>query len=854
MIIQTKQKTIELDNRWIVPYSPYLSLRYNCHINVEVCMSPLAAKYLFKYVTKGEDRAMIRAEVETDGEETVDEISDYIDLRSVGSSEAAWQIFNFNITKKHPAVYALRCHLEDEHHVVFDEETAETDIENQRNTELTGFFEFNRTNPETHTRYVDFPKLFVWKDKQWKKRKGAFDTIGRVHAMNPAAGDVFFLRMLLHHDHCCGKGSFQDLRTFDGDIQVSYQEVCRLLGLLQDDKEWDKVLTEGSVTRLSSALRELFITILLFCEPANPKTLFEDHFLEWADDYKQQAEKRGNALTDDQLRTLVLTDIKQRLESWERELKQFGLSNPSLTELESVNFEQGVDKPVLIREELRFNIVELKQLLQERISKFTQSQSDVFKTAMEAVENKTFLCLFIDARGGTGKTFVMNTILSAVRIKDEINGGSIALAVGTTGIAANLLHLGRTFHSRFKAPLDPHEDSLLSINVQSSLAELIRMSKIIVLDEAPMLHKYYLEALDRSLQDIEGNNTPFGGKILVLSGDFRQTLAVIKNASSAEVVDAALNKSYLWKHFKVMQLKENMRVKASGNSILEGFDKWTLSIGNGEAPTVENSDMIEIPEDMRLKIEEKSAKNPDSETKAIQALTDHVYPNLKTDIFIPGWMDGRAILAPTNKQVDLINNLIMDSFPGQPSILTSSDELSNADDLSRFNIEYLNSLSPSGLPVHRLFLKPGMPIMLLRNLNPKMGLCNGTRLIFHKIHSNHLLECSIAGGEFNKRKVLIPRITLRPRDREFTFEWSRRQFPVRVCFAMTINKSQGQTLQNVGIWLNDSCFAHGQLYVAVSRVGCPSKIKFAIRRCHGFPEGATRNVVYKDVFKNLFTD
>ena len=139
--------------------------------------------------------------------------------------------------------------------------------------------------------------------------------------------------------------------------------------------------------------------------------------------------------------------------------------------------------------------------------------------------------------------------------------------------------------------------------------------------------------------------------------------------------------------------------------------------------------------------------------------------------------------------------------------------------------------------------------MLMRNLNQKKGLCNGTRLIFDKVHRNHLLECSIVGGEFNNRKVLIPRITLRPKDREFAFEWSRRQFPVRVCFAMTINKSQGQTLQNVGIWLNDNCFAHGQLYVAVSRVGSPSKLKFAVRKSEG--NYTTRNVVLKDVFRNL---
>ena len=215
-------------------------------------------------------------------------------------------------------------------------------------------------------------------------------------------------------------------------------------------------------------------------------------------------------------------------------------------------------------------------------------------------------------------------------------------------------------------------------------------------------------------------------------------------------------------------------------------------------------------------------------------------------------MDGRAILAPANKKVDSINNLISDSFPGQPVVLTSSDEVINPDDLQRYNTEYLNTLTPSGMPSHRLFLKEGMPLMLLRNLNPKMGLCNGTRLIFHKVHKNYLLECCIVGGEFNTRKILIPRINTRPKDREFPFEWCRRQFPVRAAFAMTINKSQGQTLRDVGVWLSDPCFSHGQLYVALSRVGSPSSIKLAIRTIDDKPVNATCNVVYKEVFNKLF--
>jgi ATP-dependent DNA helicase PIF1 len=248
-----------------------------------------------------------------------------------------------------------------------------------------------------------------------------------------------------------------------------------------------------------------------------------------------------------------------------------------------------------------------------------------------------------------------------------------------------------------------------------------------------------------------------------------------------------------------------------------------------------------------MTIEPNSSQNPTSETEAMTNLADHVYPDIQKNFNQSGWLDGRAILAPTNKQVDQLNDLITDIFPGDPVVLSSSDEVINPNDFQRYNVEYLNTLSTSGLPNHRLFIKPGMPLMLMRNLHPKMGLCNGTRLIFLKMHRNHLLECQIAGGEHKDRKVLIPRITLRPKDREFPFEWCRRQFPVRVAFAMTINKSQGQTLFNVGVWLNDPCFAHGQLYVCISRVGSSERIKFAIRKGANSATNVTCNVVFKEV-------
>merc|ERR1711893_499728 len=110
-------------------------------------------------------------------------------------------------------------------------------------------------------------------------------------------------------------------------------------------------------------------------------------------------------------------------------------------------------------------------MVEERLPNFTPEQQEIFTVVMNAIANNQELCAFIDARGGCGKTYLLNTILSAVRGMD---GGSTALAMATTGIAANLLSLGRTFHSRLKAPLVPNAESTLNITAQSNLAKLVR--------------------------------------------------------------------------------------------------------------------------------------------------------------------------------------------------------------------------------------------------------------------------------------------------------------------------------------------------------------------------------------------
>lgn len=159
--------------------------------------------------------------------------------------------------------------------------------------------------------------------------------------------------------------------------------------------------------------------------------------------------------------------------------------------------------------------------------------------------------------------------------------------------------------------------------------------------------------------------------------------------------------------------------------------------------------------------------------------------------------------------------------------------------------EFLNSLTVSGVPQHRLTLKVGMPVMLMRNMDPAKGLANGTRLIVRGLHGS-LLDCEVVGGAHAGNRALLCRITMSPSDELFPFHWTRRQFPVRPAFAMTINKAQGQTLERVGVYLPCAVFAHGQLYVAASRVGAPDRIRFLVKDGHvdGLDGVYTKNVVF----------
>jgi hypothetical protein len=214
-----------------------------------------------------------------------------------------------------------------------------------------------------------------------------------------------------------------------------------------------------------------------------------------------------------------------------------------------------------------------------------RSAADEILAAHRKQSTTTGACFFIDGPECTGKTQLYNTLYHLF-----MGQGAHVMPVTWTGIAANLLPEGRTLHSRFKLPVPILETSTSSIRPNSKEAEAIRNTEVFIWDEAPMASSYALKAVDILLRDIMNINVPFGGKIMVLGGDFRQVLPVIRFAGKSELIAASLKSSDLWPCFKVMHLQKNMRTGPGE----EEFSKWLIKLRDGELTSNEYEE-IELP-------------------------------------------------------------------------------------------------------------------------------------------------------------------------------------------------------------------------------------------------------------------
>ena len=434
-IIPELGKYKDIDNSWVVPYNPYLLLKYNTHINLEVCTSVSAYKYIFKYVMKGGDKAEIKLRVVNDDGSyqtyaDLDEIKNWADARYISAHEALWRIFDFPTNSLSHTVQRLSVHLPGEQNVTFTEENMQSVVDNPKDSTLDAYFALNEGigySPEEiqlarDTLYHDIPHHFRWDHgtRRWESRKQKLPTlavmhwnqhkpvIGRMYNCSPRDIERFSLRCLLISRKGCT--SFEDLRTVPGMpeqgiepvVCTSFHTAAKLLGLIQDEQEWHLCLDEAYATDMPSQMQFLFATILMNCEITDPQDLWDRHCHQlivtqaphWPMPYS-----RNNALFDAYHKIDAIIQQNHPYTSLE---DTFQIKPPQRYNEEPVHHDDAMPQPQTQEELLQQANTMQMQLNSEQLAAYTAILNSILSNG-----GGTF---FIDGPGGTGKSFVYKAL------------------------------------------------------------------------------------------------------------------------------------------------------------------------------------------------------------------------------------------------------------------------------------------------------------------------------------------------------------------------------------------------------------------------------------------------------------
>lgn len=746
------------------------------------------------------------------------------------------------MSDRYPAVSRLSVHEENNQTVfLWDDGDIASQVEKSSTTTLTEYFKLNQADAigfdgvkARELLYKDIPKHFRMVGNKFVARKNNAEVVTRVDYASPRDGERFYIRLLLGHVKGCT--SWNDLRTVSGKLYKTYREAANTLGLLESDAHFDKCLGEAALWMTGSGLRELFSMIMVHNEPSDPLSLWNKHRLALQDDCTYLLGQLGvsEKLTESELDNYSLYLIKSLLEGMGRTISQSGLQV----------YDDSVARRVLALvsrgdRSVEDDRIKSEKMVMTQIPLLNEEQRSIFSLIRDEYNNGQQSLKYIDGPGGTGKTFLLNTILHYFNSR-----GIDFVAVASSGVAAQLLLRGTTAHSGFGIPLSLTSDSMCNLNGRDSLSKRLQIVDVIIWDEVSMQHRYAIECVDKSLQHLKQCKKPFGGANVYFSGDFRQTLPIVPHGEFTSQAYVCFKWSPLWELIESHQLEQNVRLLGStrsNDSSASSFAKWLLDLGSGY---LQDSDKATIP----LHYIKVSYMQPNMniDMNTVNWLYDQFNSVVNSGDWgtISNYFAHRCLITPLNDTVEEVNQMMNERIGGDFMLSTSMDfvEQEEGEPLPE---EFLNSIDLPGFSRHRLVIRRGVPMMIIRNLNLAQGVCNGTRVVVTDF-SDRVLRCRLVTGSRSGEEILIPKIKLIHDGNALArIKFSRFQFPLVHAFCMTVNKSQGQTLNKVAVLLPNGVFGHGQLYVALSRCRSLDNILVSLRSCTGDPE--TTNVVLRQV-------
>lgn len=774
----------QADDR-VVEYNSELLMAFNCHINVKIACGTRCVLYLRKYLSKGPDS--VAAFLLPEGTSFNKQLNHFYETRSMTSAEAGWVACEFPFNYFNPPVLILKVYLPGEQPVYFDERDTEEEVldKSMKLTHLETYFSRPSGTPFDDMTFEEYFTHYNVTTKGVPSLRTT-PTVAVVRNIDFSNSEQFSLYMLIKS---------RPARSFDEPRHghPTFEQAAISAGIFQDSQvSIHLAIIQEMAARQDSHLKILgFAVIVLHTDSRHFEEVF---FQTW---HLMVPPENMNGSPED-----VLAAIQQIL-------AKEGTSITDFIPLPSEQFSVMLN---------RLPDIDLRSFFKHSIEEKECSHEQL--GVIQQIEQSRTTCFYINGCAGSGKTHTITQLVRRLYCS-----GARVLCSAYTGLAASLLPSGLTCHRLFGLPIDEGE-SLgppsvgSSITPQSLAGRLLHSADVIVIDEVSMLHKDFLIAINNVLQSVSNSNALFGGKQMILCGDFHQLAPIVKGPRStmpSKTISASIISSPLFRSLKVLQLNTAHRFKN------QEWASFLHEVARGEGSPVIDGD----PGATTLQFRNTCTPHVISSDAALAAL--------RTRFPSPSPLQ---LIAPHHTTVDLVNDRQLHQYFDEEDIVHYPAHYTFAPNIG-LQAHEVQMCSIPNIPPNVLHLALGAPVMVIRNVNIAMGVANGAVATITRLDVNSIdIELS------NKTIVTLPRISFAIKVGGSN-ECIRHQFPVVLAFAATINKVQGKTTETMFVDLQHQCFLHGQLYVALSRITSHDNLTLIFSKNTSSPV----NIVYHDIIR-----